>query len=161
MEAPGHLVALRRHCEDLRDGTHGGVADRSDKERLFRRAVELVDPVARQALTEVNEFLLDRTGTLGDTGLQRDDDGTLARDWTLSWAEQRERGIAPVTITAWFGGGFHHPHLRGATVHDWPLNVYDEAAADELLPVLRGIVGADVHNLVFQADWRIIPAVAR
>jgi hypothetical protein len=25
--------------------------------------------------------------------------------------------------------------------------------------VLRSIVAADVHNLIFQADWQIIPAV--
>jgi hypothetical protein len=103
MTAPAHLVALRRHCEDLRDATR----------------------------------------------------------WRLTWPEQRDRGIAPVTLTAWFGSGFHHPHLRGATVHDWPLNVYDEADARDLVPLLRGIVAADVHNLVFQADWRIIPAVSR
>jgi hypothetical protein len=66
-----------------------------------------------------------------------------------------------VTLTAWFGGGFHHPHLRGATVHDWPLNVYDAQDARDLLPVLQGVVTADLHNLVFQADWRIIPAVRR
>jgi hypothetical protein len=30
-----------------------------------------------------------------------------------------------------------------------------------LVPVLRGIVAADVHNLIFQADWRIVPAVLR
>jgi hypothetical protein len=161
MDAPAHLVALRRHCEDLRDGTHGGVADRPDKERLFRAAAEFLDPVARRALTEVNETLLEGDGTIGDDGVERGGDGTLTRRWTLSWPEQRERGLAPVSLTAWFGGGFHHPHLRGATVHDWPLNVYDESDAHDLLPVLRAIVTADVHNLIFEADWRIIPAVRR
>jgi hypothetical protein len=161
MTAPAHLVALRRHCEDLRDGTHLGVAARADKERLFGRTVELLDPVARQALAEVDEFLFERTGEIRDDGLDRTGDGTVSRSWRLSWPEQRERGIAPVTLTAWFGGGFHHPHLRGATVHDWALNVYDEADARELLPVLRAIVAADVHNLIFQADWRIVPAVRR
>lgn len=155
-----HLVALLRHAEDLRDGTHAGARPREEKERHFAAAVDFLDPVARQALTEINDGLLEKTGELDDTGLQRDDDGTLRRDWTLSWPAQRDRGIAPVTISAWFGAQFHHPHLRGATVHDWPLNVYDAAEAADLLPVLRGIVTADVHNLIFQADWRIIPAVA-
>jgi hypothetical protein len=159
MTAPAHLVALRRHCEDLRDGTHAGVADRADKERMFRRALDLLDPVARQALGEVDEALLEHTGEIRDDGLEHTGDGTLSRSWRLSWPQQRERGIAPVTLTAWFGGGFHHPHLRGGTVHDWALNVYDEPDARGLLPVLRGIVAADVHNLIFQADWRIIPAV--
>lgn len=154
-----HLVALRRHAEDLRDGTHGGAGPRAAKERLFLRAVEFVDPVARQVLTEVNDALLDGTGDVDDAGMRRSGDGSLTREWTLTWPEQRDRGIPPVTISAWFGGGFHHPHLRGATVHDWPLNVYDEMDARALLPMLRGIVAADVHNLIFQADWRIIPVV--
>ncbi|MEN3359887.1 MAG: hypothetical protein V7637_3869 [Mycobacteriales bacterium] len=161
MTAPAYLVALRRHCEDLRDGTHAGVADRAGKERVFERAVEFLDPVARQVLAEVDQFLLERTGEIGDDGLERTGDGTLSRSWRLSWPEQRDRGIAAVTLTAWFGGGFHHPHLRGGTVHDWPLNVYDGSDARELVPILRGIVAADVHNLIFQADWRIVPAVVR
>jgi hypothetical protein len=161
MTAPAYLVALRRHCEDLRDGTHGGVADRGGKERVFERAVELLDPVARQVLAEVDQSLLQRSGEIGDNGLEHAGDGTLSRSWRLSWPQQRERGIAAVTLTAWFGGGFLHPHLRGATVHDWPLNVYDESDARELVPILRGIVAADVHNLIFQTDWRIIPAVLR
>jgi hypothetical protein len=161
MTTPAHLVALRRHCEDLRDGTHAGVADRAGKERVFRRTVELLDPVARQVLAEVDEFLLERAGEIGDSGLEDAGDGTLSRSWRLSWPQQRDRGIAAVTLTAWFGGSFHHPHLRGATVHDWPLNVYDQTDARELIPVLRAIATADVHNLVFQADWRIIPAVLR
>jgi hypothetical protein len=55
----------------------------------------------------------------------------------------------------------HHPHLRGATVGVWPLNVFsaDDAAAE--LPTLRAIAAADLHNLVFQSDYRIVPAVTR
>jgi hypothetical protein len=155
---PPYLLALQRHVDDLRDGTHGGAEPRADKEVLFERAVEWLAPVVDRVLGEVDEVLLLSTGQVADTGLQRESDRTLARTWTLGWPEQRERGIDPVTIRAWFGGGFHHPHLRGATVHDWPLNVYAEDDATDLLPVLRSVVAADVHNLVFQADWRIIPS---
>lgn len=157
-QLPAHLVALWRHVEDLRDGTHGGAEARDDKEALFARAVDWLAPVARGVLSEVDEVLLLATGEVTDSGLQREDDGTLARSWTLSWPEQRERAVAPVTLRAWFGRGFHHPHLRGATVHDWPLNVYAEDDALQLVPVLRSLVTADLHNLVFQADWRIVPA---
>lgn len=157
-DVPPHLVALLRHVEDLRDGTHGGAGPRGDKEALFERAAAWLAPVARQVLEEVDDVLLLSTGSIADSGMDREDDGTLARSWTLTWPEQRERGLAPVTLRAWFGGGFHHPHLRGATVHDWPLNVYAEDDALELLPVLRSVAAADLHNLVFQADWRIIPA---
>jgi hypothetical protein len=155
---PAHVLALLRHVEDLRDGTHGGVEARHDKEELFGRAVEWLAPVARRVLGEVDEAVLLSTGDVEDSGLRRADDGTLVRSWTLRWPEQTQRGLGPVTLEAWFGAGFHHPHLRGATVHDWPLNVYAEDDARELLPVLRSVVTADLHNLVFQADWRIIPA---
>jgi hypothetical protein len=155
--APAHLVALRRHVEDLRNGTHGGEESRPDKEQLFVQATEWLAPVARSVLEETDDALMLSTGEVSDTGLQREDDGTLARSWTLTWPQQRERGIAPVALRAWFGSGFHHPHLRGSTVHDWPLNLYHESDAHDLLPVLRAVVAADVHNLVFEADWRIIP----
>jgi hypothetical protein len=41
------------------------------------------------------------------------------------------------------------------------LNVINEADAADQLPTLRAIVTADLHNLVFEADYRIIPAVTR
>jgi hypothetical protein len=161
MQVPGHLTALRRHSEDLRDRTHGGVESRGDKEKVFERALQLLDPVAREALGEVDQYLLERTGEIHDSGMRRDSDGTTSRTWSLSWPEQRERGISAVELVAWFGGTFHHPHLRGATVRDWALNVYAPSDARDLLPILRAVVAADVHNLIFQADWRIIPAVRR
>lgn len=155
---PAYLVALARHVEDLRDNTHGGVEGRSEKEALFARAAEWLAPVAMGVLREVDEALLRSTGDATDTGIDREEDGTLARTWTLSWPEQRDRGVDPVMLRAWFGSGFHHPHLRGATVHDWPLNIYAESDARDLVPVLRSAVAADLHNLVFQTDWRLIPA---
>jgi hypothetical protein len=158
MDRLPHLIALIRHCEDLRDGTHGGAEPRAEKERLFEEAVGYLAPVARQALAEVDEHLLLGSGSIEETGIVRDADGVSAT-WSLSWPQQRDRGIPPVSVRAWFGSGFHHPHLRGSTVHDWPLNVFDDSDAAAQLPVLRAVVAADVHNLVFQADYRIIPAV--
>jgi hypothetical protein len=160
-DQPAHLVALQRHVEDLRDGTHGGAEPRADKEALFEQAAQWLAPVARAVLEEVDEVLLLSTGEIADSGLRREEGGTVAREWTLTWPEQQGAGVPPVTLRAWFGGGFHHPHLRGATVHDWPLNVYAERDAEELVPVLRSVVAADLHNLVFQADWRIVPSATR
>ena len=73
--------------------------------------------------------------------------------------EQQAAGISPVIIHAYYGAGAHHPHLQGGTVGDWPLNVFDEGQAAAELPVLRAIASADLHNLVFQRDYRIIPAI--
>jgi hypothetical protein len=134
---------------------------RQDKEAHFAHAVELLAPVARRALEEINTHLLLDTGRVVATGLQRDADGSVSASWSLAWPEQLAAGVAPVTLIADYGIGFHHPHLRGATVGNWPLNVFTTQDATDQLPIMRAIVTGDLHNLVFQADYRIIPAVMR
>ncbi|MFL5953792.1 MAG: hypothetical protein ACJ76I_06765 [Gaiellaceae bacterium] len=157
---PAYVEELLRHFVDLRDGTHGGVTSRADKERLFAAAVTLLAPVARQVLDEINTYLLLDTGQVNETGVQRTGDGVEAF-WSLSWPEQQAARIGPVVIRAYYGAAFAHPHLRSATVGDWPLNVFDEQEAAEELPTLRAMAAADMHNLVFQmgGDIRIIPAL--
>jgi hypothetical protein len=157
---PSYTTALLRHFVDLRDGTHHGVAARSDKEHLFTRAVALIDPYTRQTLEEINKCLLLGTGEVTATGVRRSPDGGGDAIWTFSWPEQRTARINPVVIQAYFGRGFLHPHLRSGTVGDWPLNVFDEDQAAAELPTLRAIASTDIHNLVFHlgGDVRIIPA---
>ncbi len=161
-KAPDHLRGLLRHFADLRDGSHGdGAASRADKEKLFIAAVAYLAPIARQALGEMNDTLLLASGTVAAGGVSRSPAGDLTAAWTLSWPEQEQAGIPPVTLEAFFGHGFHHPHLRGATVGVWPLNVFSEADAAAELATLRAIAAADLHNLVFQRDYRIVPAINR
>src|ERR1700732_2622101 len=156
---PGYITSLIRHFEDLRDGTHGGSTTRKDKEAHFEKAVQLLAPIARRVLNEMNTNLLLDTGQLTESGLQRTTDGGLNASWALSWAEQEGAGIEPIVLQAYFGGGFHHPHLRGTTVHDWPLNVFSEEDAAAQLSILRAIASSDLHNLVYLSDYRIIPVV--
>src|ERR1700704_4538152 len=156
---PAYITSLIRHFEDLRDGTHGGSASRKDKDAHFEKAVQLLAPIARQVLTEMNAGLLLDTGQLTETGLRRTPDGGLHASWSLSWPEQRAAGIQPIVLEAYFGAGFHHPHLRGTTVHDWPLNVFTDEDAAAQLPILRAIASSALHHLVFRADHRIVPAV--
>jgi len=155
---PEYVTHLLRHFADLRDGTHGGAAERAGKERSFQAAVPLIDPFARQSLDEINAGLLGGTGEVGASGLQPGAEGPAAA-WTLTWPEQQAASISPVTIRAYYGLSNSHPHLRGATVGDWPLNVFDARQAAAALPTLRAIASADLHNLVFQAGWRIIPLI--
>jgi hypothetical protein len=159
--APRYTAPLLRHFADLRDGTHGGASSRRDKERLFGQAVALLDPPARQALTELNRDVLLDTGELKATGVQRSADGGVNAAWTLSWPEQQAAGIDPIVIRATYGASFHHPHLQGGTAGDWPLNVFDADQAVAELSTLRAIASADIHNLVFQlqGDVRVIPAM--
>src|SRR5258708_3648 len=154
---PAYITSLIRHFEDLRDGTHGGSSSRKDKEVHFEKAVQLLAPIARQVLTEINTSLLLDTGQLTETGLRRTADGGLNASWALSWPEQRATGVQPIVLEAYFGAGFHHPHLRGATVHDWPLNVFSDEDAAAQLSILRAIASGDLHNLVYPADYRIVP----
>ena len=162
MDSPGpeYAAELLRHFADLRDGTHGGASSRRDKERFFAAAVVLLDPYARQALDEINTYLLLGTGEVTATGVRRSAGGGPEAVWELTWPEQQAAGIKPLVLRAYFGAGFAHPHLQSGTVGDWPLNVFDEEQAAAELPTLRALAAADVHNLVFQlgGDVRIIPA---
>jgi hypothetical protein len=158
---PAYVTALTRHFVDLRDNTHGGSTGRHDKEDHFARAVELLHPVAYQVLREMNTWLLLESGRIAGTGLQRTPDGGLVASWALSWSEQRSAGVSPVVLMAYYGIGFHHPHLRGATVGDWPLNIFTRSDAADQRHLLRAIASSELHNLVFQADYTIVPAVSR
>ncbi|MDR7275823.1 hypothetical protein [Catenuloplanes atrovinosus] len=152
--------ALLRHFADLRDGTHGTATDRAGKEKVFAATVDVLGPAAEQVLREVDEELLLGTGTVAATGVR--DDGTgPAAEWTLSWPEQRDAGLPALMLRAHYGRGFHHPHLRGVTVGEWPLNVFSAEDARDQIPTMRAIVAGDLHNLVFQRDFRIIPATTR
>jgi hypothetical protein len=157
---PSYITSLIRHFEDLRDGTHGGSASRKDKEAHFEKAVRLLAPIARQVLNEMNTSLLLGTGQLTESGLRRTPDEGLNASWALSWPEQRAAEVEPIVLRAYFEGGFHHPHLRGTTVHDWPLNVFSNEDAAAQLPILRAIASSDLHNLVYRSDYRIVPVVA-
>ncbi len=156
---PAYITSLIRHFEDLRDGTHGGSASREGKEVHFEKAVQLLAPISREVLAEMNTGLLLNTGQLTETGLRRTPDGGLSALWALSWPEQRAAELPPLALQAYFGGGFHHPHLRGTTVQDWPLNVFSEEDATAQRSILQAIASSDLHNLVYRADYRIVPAV--
>src|SRR6202044_2570119 len=93
---PPYIISLIRHFEDFREGTHGGSASRKDKEVHFEKAVQLVAPIARQVLTEMNIHLLRNTGQLTESGLRQTSDGGLNASWALSWPEQQQAGIEPI-----------------------------------------------------------------
>jgi hypothetical protein len=97
--------------------------------------------VRSQPLKETSTDLLLGTGEVTVTGIRRRGDGVDAV-WALSWAEQRAAGISPIIIRAYYGTGAHHPHLRGGSVGDWPLNVFDEEQAAAELPALRAVAAA-------------------
>src|SRR5258708_34721018 len=149
---------MLRHVGDRGAGHDGGAASRQAKERLFASAVSLLDPPARRPLDEINMALLLGTGEVAATGVRRGQ-GAVEAIWALSWPEQRATGITPIIIRAYYGVAAHHPPLQAGTAGDWPLNVFDEKQAVAQLPTLPAMASADLHNLVFQRDYRIIPAI--
>src|SRR3954454_12051877 len=112
---PAYITSLIRHFADLRDGTHGGSASRKDKEAHFEKAVQLLAPTARRVLTEMNVNLLLNSGYVAVTGLRHTADGGLTASGALGGPDQRAAGIQPLVLQAYFGAGFHHPHLGGTT----------------------------------------------
>ena len=109
----------------------------------------------------MNTSPLLESGRITDTGLRRTPDESLVASWTLSWLEQRSVELSPGVLMAYYRIGFHHPHLRGATVGDWPMNIFTRSDAADQLHLLRAIASSELHNLVFQADYTIVPAVVR
>jgi hypothetical protein len=114
-----------------------------------------------QVLDEFNASLFLGTGEVDASGVRRTHDAGPGASWTLSWPERRETEIAPITLLAYYGRGFHHPRLRGVTVHDWHFNVFTPEQAAAEVPTLRAIATGDLHHLVFQRDYRIVPAIVR
>jgi hypothetical protein len=68
----------------------------------------------------MNDTLLLGNGTLIATGVTTFPKGDVAANWTVSWPEQEHAGVRPITLQAFFGRGFHHRHMRGGIVRDWP-----------------------------------------
>src|SRR5258708_28849507 len=108
---PAHLTSLIRHFSDLSDGVHGGEASRRGKEARFAAEVDLLAPVARQALGEINKYLLLDSGAVNETGLKRSEDEGMSAAWQLSGHEQRSVRGAPIMLHAYFSPRRHHPHL--------------------------------------------------
>jgi hypothetical protein len=156
---------LLRHVQDLRTGTYEGAVSQSEKEVVYRRGVELLSPVALAVLEAANAAFLNGTGQVLATGPQNDGYGGLEARFELSWPEQRAawvvRGprepLQPVRIVAHYHRGFHHPHLGGSRVGDWPFQITSPADAERQAGVLAAIVEVELHQRIYETDWRILP----
>ncbi len=156
---------LLRHLQDLRTGTYEGVKSRGEKESLYRRAIELLTPVAIAILVEANTLFLNGTGEVQVIGPVDDGSGGLVTRFELSWPEQRAsqvtRGprepLQPVRIVVNYSQGFLHPHLSGSTTGYWPFQVTSREDAERQKGVLAAIVELELHQRVFETDWRILP----
>jgi acetyl esterase/lipase len=158
---------LFRHLEDLRSRRFEGAEPRGERMTLFRRAVELLDPVVRAAMEQANHAFLDGSGEIEHRTVEAGEGDAEAR-WELSWPEQRRAtnvraggSVGPVQVVAWFAANFTHPHVRGSHAGNWPLQVLDEGDARRQEPIIEAIVEAELHERIFEGTWKVIPSFVR
>ena len=151
---------LERHLDDLRTRSHAGHSDPAEQLALFAQEVDRLDPFVRQALGELDAAWLDGTGEVARTDSVDDPEAHHVTTWLLSWPDQRSAGVEPVQIAARFAGRVH-PHLGATRARDWPLDVYDDADAARQLPLLRLLAESELHQRVFDADWRVVTGYRR
>lgn len=102
-------------------------------------------------------------------GPEEDGSGGLVTCFELSWPEQRAarviRGpngpLQPVRIVVNYSQGELHPHLSGSNAGFWPFQVTSEADAGRQKGVLAAIVELELHQRIFETDWRILPSDGR
>jgi hypothetical protein len=160
---------LLRHLQDLRSGTYEGAMSRGAKEVVYRQGIMLLSPVAVEILEEANSLFLNGTGNVKMVGPEEDGSGGLVTCFELSWPEQRAarviRGpngpLQPVRIVVNYSQGELHPHLSGSTAGFWPFQVTSEADAGRQKGVLAAIVELELHQRIFETDWRILPSDGR
>lgn len=154
-----------RHLQDLRSRSYEGATQWAQRVAVFRRAVELLDPVVRDVLADLSLEFLNGAGTV-HVRRGEDRDGGVYAHWELSWRQQREAAghdggrVEPVQIMVLFGRGSTHPHLRGAVAGMWPCQVTSEQDAQRQAPILRAIAEAELHERIAQGSWQVIPAFA-
>jgi hypothetical protein len=165
-------IDLFRHLDDVRLRSYEGAGPRAERNKVFERAVELIDPLVNRILVETRDTFLDGEGEVGYAAPDDDGKGGMVASWSLSWPEQRARvnrqeppesasPIEPIRVIAWFGATFTHGHLAGSSLGHWPLQVLDAEDAARQEPILRAIVEAELHQRVFEGGWQILPGYAK
>lgn len=156
---------LLRHLQDLRSGTYEGAMSRGAKEAVYRKGINLMKSVAMEILDEANTLYLKGTGNVQIIGPEEDGYGGLVTRFELTWPEQRAaqviRGpngpLQPVRIVVNYSQGELHPHFSGSTAGFWPFQVTSEADAGRQKGILAAIVELELHQRIFETDWRILP----
>ena len=65
--------------------------------------------------------------------------------------------LQPVRIIVNYSQGFLHPHLSGSIAGFWPFQVTSAADAERQKSILAAIVELELHQRIFETDWRILP----
>lgn len=173
----------RRHVVDLQERAYEGALDRTEQERVFVRACELLTPVAIRVLSALRDNYLDGAGEVSVvlprrveseqlTGARLQPEGGLLASWNLTWPlleQSRSRltgqALPPVQIFAMFPADFTHPHIALFDIEMprrwiacWPFQVTTADDADRQEPILAVVAEAEMHDRTFAADlnWRLL-----
>ncbi len=155
----------QRHLMDLRSDTYDSAYSRAERETVFLRAVELLNPVVTRVLSEFNDLMLASSGTI--EGPLYDRAGGIEARWLLSWPEQRRvkhrveesNGVDPITVRAHFGDGWTHGHLAGLVAGDWPMQVTSEEDAERQWMIIWTIAETELHQIIWASyhPWDVVP----
>ncbi|MBU6245254.1 MAG: hypothetical protein KGP12_08575 [Actinomycetales bacterium] len=163
---------LRRHLADLEQNAYEGAQERADRNAVFARAFELLTPVALAVLDDFNTQVLAGTGTISTRPLAPREGLGLYGTWECTWPEQQQARsrfddtpIPALQLQAFFPGDFTHGHLmigrpfyQDHPVSCWLMQVTDETDAWRQRHALESMCETQVHEMIFTANWRIIPA---
>lgn len=157
-----------RHLADLEVDQYEGTTSRGERERVFRGAVALLDPVVEQVLDELGKLYLAGAAEISFEWVSNE--GDLEAAWRLGWPDQRSArrrpgvdgpaAVGPIEISAIFPTGWTHGHLRGEHVGHWPLQVLDAADAARQYEVLWAAAEAELHEWIYSTErpWeRVAP----
>lgn len=164
-QLPPRAQDFFRHLDDLRTRSFEGAEPREARIELFRRSVDLLEPVVHEVLAEIDAVFLDDTGEIGKS-LEQDGAGGWRAAWTLSWPTQREATsrdggkVPPIQVLVVFTSGFTHPHLSGTVASAWPCQVTSEEDARRQEPIIRAIAESELHQRIFEGRWQIVPGYA-
>lgn len=111
-------------------------------------------------MIELSETWLDVTGEIRRADSEADLDGHLVTRCLLSWPDQRAAGTDPVQVAARYAPGRLHRTSVPPAPAIGRLTVLDDHAQRQL-PLLRLLLESELHQRVFEADWRVVTGCRR
>ncbi|MFN8007323.1 MAG: hypothetical protein U0V70_09925 [Terriglobia bacterium] len=171
-----------RHVVDLQNKWYEGASSRAEREALFRVAFDLVTPVARKVLDDINTNFLKGTGEWQVQPPSPDGEGGLIGLWSLTWPLLREarnrfngKPLEPLALTVVFpltptlGMQWTHPHIAllrpgltdGLAAAAIPGDLAGRCQTSGTHPACHA--EAKFHERFYQSDlnWRLLPFVVQ
>jgi len=154
---PQPISPVHPSFRDLRTGqTTQRPAIREGKEAHFAKPFKFWLSSPPGAQPKRTRACCSNTGKLTETGLRRTADGGLNASGSLTGPEHAPPGSSRIVLEAYFGAGFHHPHLRERRSRLAAERVHRGGRRGPS-PVLRAIAWRSAQRGCFSRDYRIVP----